>query len=101
MASNFEIECALMAGYAYQTTRSEDNILPGPEAGGWSRIGSDINDATGFEAYTFKRGDEIVIAFAGTYPEQEGDINTNGHLATGNPTAQLREAVLYYLDVKT
>jgi predicted lipase len=90
-----------MSGVAYRSTRKPENRFPLPTESGWNEIEELYRSLpSGFEAVSFQRDDEIVISFAGTYPEQEGDINTNGRLATGNPTAQLREAVQYYLDVK-
>jgi hypothetical protein len=67
MASQFEIDCALMAGAAYIYTRKDINQLPVPE--GWDKIPDShkFGDSSGFEAVSFQRGDEIVISYAGTY----------------------------------
>ena len=68
MTTQYEIDLALMAGYAYQTTRKTVNQFPAPP--GWT-VFYHATDATfgstsGFEAVSFKRGSEIVISFAGT-----------------------------------
>lgn len=89
MATDFEIECALMAGYAYQTNRNTINWFPVPE--GWtefSHVPNSIYPTTaGFEASAFQtesNPSEIVISFAGTNPLEVGDW-TSGDvpLATG------------------
>lgn len=67
MATQFELDCALMAGASYFSTRADKNRFPIPN--GWFEVPiSHGNDsATGFEASTFTNGMEIVISFAGTY----------------------------------
>jgi len=56
-------EYALMAGAAYFSTRGSANRLPAPD--GWTEISHKIG-GLGFEASVFKKGNEIVISFAGT-----------------------------------
>jgi hypothetical protein len=104
MASQFEIDCALMAGASYISTRDDKNKFPIPT--GWEKItnpDSHFSDAgTGFEAVSFQRGTgadaEIVISFAGTYDavDKLADIN----LGLGNGDTQLYQAVEYYLQIK-
>jgi hypothetical protein len=91
---------ALMAGYAYRTsrgttnrfpiptgwneipnsyyyfsTRKDVNRLPFPSSNGWQPLDPESgldrtqDDTTGFEGAAFVRGDEILISFAGTYPD--------------------------------
>lgn len=97
MATN--IELALMAGRAYQSTRTELNWFPTPQ--GWTIIGHP-NDPSGFEAVTFQRGDEIVISFAGTYDKDiSGDIAADIALGNGHYSEQLKQAAEYYLQVKS
>ena len=52
MATQFEIDCALMAGRSYQDTRKKINWLPVPE--GWTEFYHVPNDtyhtSSGFEA---------------------------------------------------
>jgi hypothetical protein len=80
MASQFEIDCALMAGVAYRSTRKDINRFPIPTDSGWNEIsGSHRNLPSGFEAVSFERSSandkEIVISFAGTYPSDIfGDV---------------------------
>lgn len=71
MATN--IELALMAGGAYESTRDERNRFPIPF--GWSRAKSETKEGSGFEAVAFVRegttlttSTEIVISFSGTDP---------------------------------
>ncbi len=100
-----EIEYALMAGRAYQSTRSDINLFP--TLLGWSEpLDKRLRDATtGFEAGYFQRGNEIVISFAGTNPNDgilpPGPDNTaNIGLATGLGSEQLLQAAEYYLQVQ-
>lgn len=99
------IEYALMAGASYISTRQDPNKFPVPI--GWLEIpDSHFNDpSTGFEAISFQRGNEIVISFAGTYdnplnPLTNPDLQADIGLATGFGSAQLLQAVEYYLTVK-
>ena len=100
-----EIEYALMAGRAYQSTRSDINLFPTPV--GWSEpLDKRQRDAsTGFEAGYFQRGPEIVISYAGTNPNDgilpPGPDNTaNIGLASGVGSVQLLQAAEYYLQVQ-
>ncbi|PKN52799.1 MAG: hypothetical protein CVU55_06145 [Deltaproteobacteria bacterium HGW-Deltaproteobacteria-13] len=65
MATQFEIDCALMAGCVYRSNRYENaNWFPVPN--GWSEIElSHMTDSngSGFEAVSFKSGNKIVISF--------------------------------------
>lgn len=101
------VEYALMAGHTYRTTRDEINWLPAPQ--GWTSYFPvpDPTTATGFpvtsgfEAISFQKGSEIVISYAGTYDKDfTGDQLANAGLATGLGSAQLLQAVEYYLQVK-
>jgi hypothetical protein len=103
MASQFEIDCALMAGVAYRSTRKEKNRFPIPTESGWAeKPGSHRSlDYCGFEAISFQRGNEIVISFAGTYDgDLTGDVANDATLAFGDPGPQLREAALYFCQMK-
>lgn len=61
MATQFELDCALMAGASYFDTRASMNRFPIPAD--WGKITNPdshySNPATGFEAVSFQRGDEI------------------------------------------
>ncbi|OQX16664.1 MAG: hypothetical protein BWK76_11310 [Desulfobulbaceae bacterium A2] len=98
-----DIELAIMAGRAYQSTRDKINWFPSPE--GWTEIEHKTKES-GFEAGYFQRGTgadtEIVISFAGTGPEiTNPDWVANTELATGLVCAsQLKEAAAYYLEVR-
>ena len=98
MATQFEIECALMAGAVYQISRDPVNRIPPPL--GWTEVpGShQAQGASSFEAVTFTNGSQLVIAFAGT--AQRVDWMANSALATGLAADQLREAALYYVLAK-
>ncbi len=69
MTTNFEIECALMAGASYKSTRpNKQNWFPVPFE--WTEVESEIKkDPSGFEASLFTKGTELVISFAGTGSE--------------------------------
>lgn len=110
MATQFEIDCALMAGRAYQTTRDPINQFSVPQ--GWTEFFHVPNNpnfpeftgASGFEAVAFQRTtnpNEIVISFAGTEPLRIADWSSgNVPLALGFVSDQFRRAVDYYLQVR-
>ena len=92
MATQFEIECALMAGRAYQSNRNPDigiNWFPVPA--GWNEFFHVPNNpaftpsSSGFEAVSFRSGNgtgnEIVISYAGTDPISVSDWLANADLA--------------------
>ncbi|MFZ5594910.1 MAG: lipase family protein [Pseudomonadota bacterium] len=99
MATQREIDYALMAGAAYRSTRSDINRFPVPQ--GWSEIpSSHVVLPSGFEAISFTNGSEIVISFAGTGPGLNADWLANSGLALGLGSTQLLQAAEYYLQVK-
>ncbi len=98
------IEYALMAGRAYQSTRNEINWFPALSSWGWVEPKDQRKVLpSGFEAGYFQRGTganaEIVIAYAGTYPGQLGDLTADGGLAAGLGSIQLNQAIDYSLQV--
>lgn len=101
MATQFEIDCALMAGDAYYSNRDPINRFPIPQ--GWTERTEyrTRNDSSGFEAATFQNSTNIVISFAGTNPLEIGDwTQGNVPLAFGKVSGQLKDAVDYYLQVR-
>lgn len=99
------LEYALLAGDAYFSIRSEVNRFPIPD--GWTEDTDErrADVLTGFEARTFSKGNEIVISYAGTDPNNSGlltspDGKTNSALANGKWSDQLLQAAKYYLDIK-
>jgi hypothetical protein len=76
------IEYALMAGYAYRTTRDQINWFPVPMD--WTPFFPVPDPATaaifhateGFEAIAFQRGTEIVISYSGTDPNNSNPLTT-------------------------
>jgi hypothetical protein len=58
VATQFEIDCALLSGSAYLSSRSDNNKFPVPE--GWLFIPDShvIDSFSGFEAVSFQRGNE-------------------------------------------
>jgi len=103
MATQFEIDCALMAGASYISTRPDINKLPIPA--GWKTVdNSHFSDqSSGFEAVAFKNQslNEIVIAFTGTDPgDLSGDGIADAALAAGLGSTQLLQAAEYYMEVK-
>jgi len=104
MTTQFEIDCAVMAGLAYQSTRDKINWFPAPS--GWQEF-SHVPNSTyptilSFEASAFQNiaTGEIVISYAGTDPASLSDWITNLSLGTGFSASQLEQAALYYLQVK-
>jgi Ca2+-binding RTX toxin-like protein len=87
---------ALMAGGSYISTRPDMNWFPMPN--GWIQFNHRTYDG-GFEAVSFTNGTEIVISYAGTGPGLS-DWDANSGLALGFGSDQLRQAALYYLEVK-
>ncbi|MBN1364872.1 MAG: hypothetical protein JW976_08720 [Syntrophaceae bacterium] len=96
MADQFQIDCALMAGAVYKKSRNQINILPNPN--GWETFNYKTTES-GFEAVSFRKGNEIVISFAGTYPRDIKDWVTDYALANGNFCDHLLDAARYYLDI--
>lgn len=106
MATQFTIDCALMAGRVYESTRNVINWLPTPE--GWvelAHVPSKLQStAAGFEASAFQsvsNSNNIVISYAGTYPgDVAGDWVNNlalGYL--GVLSSQMIQAADYYMEV--
>jgi len=106
-----DTEYALMAGYAYRTTRSQINSIPAPE--GWTPFfpvpdpstAANFPATSGFEAVAFQNTanpNKIVIAYAGTDPNSllDPDWLANAGLATGAGSDQLVQASEYYLAIK-
>lgn len=105
-----DTEYALMAGYAYRTTRSQINSIPTPES--WipffpvpDPTTPDFPATSGFEAVAFQNTanpNKIVIAYAGTDPNSllDPDWLANAGLATGAGSDQLVQASEYYLAIK-
>jgi len=97
-----EIEYALMAGRAYQENRADINRFP--VLSGWLPRRHEYDGAAGFEAISFINGTdianstEIVIAYTGT--DELVDWFANGGLAFGFATDQIKQAALYYLQVR-
>ncbi len=103
MATQFEIDYAIMAGRAYQTNRSGENWFSVPD--GWTEFFHVPNDnyptSSGFEAVSFQSGNQIVISFAGTDSKNiTGDIAADIGLAMGWGSKQLLQAAEYYMQVK-
>jgi putative lipase involved disintegration of autophagic bodies len=100
------LDYALLAGAAYYSTRAEVNQFPVPDE--WNEVVEErvADIQTGFEAISFQRGNEIVISFSGTDPNNSGlltssDGRTNSALANGKWSDQLLQAAKYYMDIKT
>jgi hypothetical protein len=99
----FMLDCAMMAGAAYRSTRLEKNSFPVPSGSGWEEIlNSHTQKSSGFEAVSFRKGNQIVISFAGTDPDDvSGDKVTCFNLGTGLfESTQLKQAAEYYLKLK-
>jgi hypothetical protein len=99
------VECALIAGASYISTRPDRNKFPIPLR--WNQVSYSPPAPSGFEAATFGNGTtiadstEIVISYAGTDPKDIfGDIAADFGLALGTGSAQLLQAAEYYLQIK-
>lgn len=100
-SEQFIKECAMMAGAAYRSSRSDKNQLPVPNGWIYDIEYGHRTRPSGFEASCFVNGDNVVISFAGTFPKDiSGDILTDVALACGNFDQQLLDAARYYLDIK-
>lgn len=80
-----DIEYALMAGGSYISNRSEINQFPVPY--GWTEF-NEKTTSSGFEAVSFRNGNDIVISFAGTDPSSLGDLWADLRLASGSFNSQ-------------
>ncbi|MBI5556783.1 MAG: hypothetical protein HY885_04035 [Deltaproteobacteria bacterium] len=101
MTTQFDIDCALIAGVAYRSTRDQINRIPPPD--GWTEVPlSHLTMPSGFEAVSFQRNNEIVISFAGTNAEMlDPDWIADFTLTTGLACSQqLKEAAAYFLEIK-
>ena len=100
------LDYALMAGSAYRTSRTLENLFPAPP--GWALFFPVPDPSTaaifpassGFEAVAFQSSTEIVISYAGTYSKSGADIKAGIDLGLGLGSAQLNQAVEYYLQIK-
>ena len=100
------LDYALMAGSAYRTSRTLENLFPAPQ--GWALFFPVPDPSTaaifpvssGFEAVAFQSGTQIVISYAGTYSKSAADIQADINLGLGLRSAQLDQAVEYYLQIK-
>jgi hypothetical protein len=117
---NATLDYALMAGEAYFYKRNELNRISVPQ--GASLLGGGLDGkqlASGFEARAYDYNGKIVISFAGTYfPDRflsgliSGSVTNNDQaglkdwvanvqLGAGGLDSQLRDAALYYQQIKT
>ena len=104
MATTLDI--ALMAGSSYRTSRTMENLFPVPQ--GWALFFPVPDPSTnaifpvsaGFEAVSFQSGSEIVVSYAGTYSKSGADLQADVNLGLGLGSAQLNQAVEYYLQIK-
>jgi hypothetical protein len=68
MATQFEIDCALMAGAAYASNRSTVNYFPAPT--GWlDQLAERQALPSGFEAATFRRTNIKGVSIAFKFPK--------------------------------
>lgn len=92
-----DLEYALMSGRAYFSTRGAPNRFP-DSFNNWVDIDDEEDPSTGFEARTFRRGNEIVIAYAGTH--SSADFHADATLGSGQYSEQLLQAAHYYLSIR-
>ena len=103
--TQFEIDCALMSGVAYESNRQDKNKFPVPD--GWGIMpGSYKTNPSGFEAVSFSQTNadgtkEIVISFAGTNKTDPNDWAADLNLALGEVDIQLLQAAEYYMYIKS
>jgi len=102
MASQIEIDYALLAGHAYISRRDPANRIPSPS--GWTRLPGSSGyrrfDSSGFEAIAYRKVNESVIAFTGTdeFVDWTGPniVQTLGLKAS----RQLREAAQLFTEIQ-
>ena len=101
-ATQFEIDNALMAGLAYQSSRDRINWFPAHSV--WREF-SHVPNSTypttlSFEASAFQNSatGHIVISYAGT-AQLIPDWIANITLGAGFSSSQLEQAALYYLRI--
>lgn len=95
------IDYALMAGASYISNRPDKNQFPAPS--GWNeRIDKRRVFPSDFEATYFVNGSNIVISYAGTdFSLPLTDFTAaNIPLAAGFMSDQLKQAAVYYLQIK-
>lgn len=90
-------ELAILAASAYFSQRSAENRIEAPDT--WSLLDRTPNDATGFEAVAYRKGTEIVIAFAGTDQLTDWLANFGGVAAAWLP-GQLEKAAAFYARIR-
>ena len=86
------LEYALMAGRAYQSTRAQINWLPDLQSQGWTEFFNQ-QGPSGFEAVSFQKGTEIVISFAGTGSNVDWWANAGGFFGVTTEQLRRRETV--------
>ncbi len=90
-------DLAVLAASAYYTQRNDANRIYAPSS--WSLLDRTHDQPSGFEAVAYRKGDEIVIAFAGT--DQWKDWLTNFVLfASPWAAAQLEKAAAFYAGIR-
>lgn len=78
-------------------------ITEGKNAGipsGWQLVESQKQDNTHFKAAVYKKGDELVICFAGTEALSAKDQGANLKMAIGGQSKQMEKADEYYRRIK-
>ncbi|MFH1870442.1 MAG: calcium-binding protein [Pseudomonadota bacterium] len=103
--SDLILDYMLMSGNAYDSTRSSTNKIPVPL--GWNQLPGTLGyqqpKTSGFEAAAYQQGNQIVISFAGTFPGGSlfpADLVADGTLGYGACHDQLKDAALYYMQIK-
>jgi hypothetical protein len=81
-----------MAGRVYQITSNATNTLPALTGFGWKEFAHQAK-LNGFEAVSFTKGNEIVIAYAGTDDSLDWLNNIDNWI--GSSSSQLFSAIDY------
>jgi len=102
--TNYNALLATLSGYAYGTTRDDADLIDRPLPSEVTQVASSVDAASGFEAYAFRYQGQTIIAFAGTdlsaSLSSAKDWVANIALAFGRVSAQLRDAAVFYQQVK-
>lgn len=96
-------EYAQLASIVY--TKTQTNRLPIPTAMGWTAAAPWVPDdhVTGFSAGAYRKGNEIVISYAGTNGEFGGvrdHLYANFPAANGVVSSHVMQAIYYYFYVR-
>lgn len=100
-----QLDYAALSALVYNDARNPFNKLANPTVEGWSSIATPTSPTGGFTAEAYRNGNDIVIAFKGTDTANlydfALDMASNVALGFGYASDQLKQAALFYAQVKS